>query len=89
MSESDRSLTGGPPASSIDADPVTKLAALLERAYPLVRQLLEDATAEERQRLREVLGGDGLFNVSTALNLLCSERARLEGFKRGYYSKDW
>jgi hypothetical protein len=59
---------------------VTVLAAHLEAVLPLVRLLNSDAcSAEDRSRLRSLIGNDEMFELSNVLNNLCSERARNHG----------
>jgi hypothetical protein len=52
-------------------------ARTLSEIMPLLRYLLSDeCTAEERARLREFMGPEEMFAMSTLLNGLCGERAR-------------
>jgi hypothetical protein len=54
-----------------------QLAMLLSAAMPMVRVLNSDACSpEDRSYLREIMGEDGIFELSNILNALCSERAR-------------
>lgn len=61
---------------SISSDPVLSLAVLLSAAHPIAQVLLVEEGSENRQRLRELMGRDGLLRFSTALNRLCGEQAR-------------
>ena len=55
------------------------LAYLILGMLPLTEYLLSDAfTAEDREKLRQMANGDGVFLLSNRLNRLCGERARRE-----------
>ncbi|MFZ1300996.1 MAG: hypothetical protein WAQ27_00215 [Candidatus Microsaccharimonas sp.] len=63
--------------SLFQTDPKLILASLLGAAAPIAKQLNSDAiTAEERSQFRELIGAEVLFELSTTLNALCSERSR-------------
>lgn len=67
----------GDALADLSGDPTLLTAVLLSAASPLVRHLESDAcTPQERSRLRDLMGDSGMFNLSTSLNRLCSERAR-------------
>ncbi len=52
-------------------------AGLVNTLLPLADLLLSDAySAEDRSRLRERAGGDGIFKLANRLNRLCGEKAR-------------
>lgn len=56
---------------------VYTLATLLGAALPLARDLSSDrCKPEDRALLRELMGEDGVFDLSNILNVLCGERAR-------------
>lgn len=61
-------------------DPPLLLASLLGAALPIVRHLnSEDASPEDRSRLRTLMGETGMFELSNHFEALCSERARNQG----------
>ncbi|HEU4914453.1 MAG TPA: hypothetical protein VFT16_03570 [Candidatus Saccharimonadales bacterium] len=67
-------------------DAPSKFQFLLESArtlgsiLPLLRHLASDAcTPEDRASLRNLLGEDGMFELSNLVNQLCGERARNTG----------
>lgn len=54
-------------------------ASFIMGMLPITDYLLSDAcTAGDREKLRLLTGGDGLFNLSTNFNRLCSETERRE-----------
>lgn len=56
---------------------IDALANQTRALLPLVKLVLTDAfTAEERHRLRHLVGGDGVFHLKNELSRLCSEKAR-------------
>jgi len=56
---------------------VYTLATLLGAALPLARHLNSDrCKSSDRALLRELMGEDGVFELSNILSALCSERAR-------------
>lgn len=58
---------------------VVSLAHSVLAMIPLAEAMLSDGvSAEDRKRLRDLAGGDGVFRLSNLLNRLCSERARNE-----------
>jgi hypothetical protein len=73
-------LVTGSSLSELSGDHTLLAAVLLGAASPLVRYLdSDDCTPQERSRLRELMGQDGMFDLSTHFNRLCSERARNQG----------
>jgi hypothetical protein len=55
-------------------------ARALGGILPLVRHLASDACSpQDRALLRNLLGEDGMFELSTLINRLCSERANVLG----------
>lgn len=56
------------------AQVASKFAALI----PLARHLLEHGSAEDRQRVRQLMGDGAMFDLSNLTIELCSERARIE-----------
>lgn len=53
------------------------LAGLVQLTIPLAERALSNSfSPEERARLRESTGGDGIFRLSNLLNRLCGEKAR-------------
>lgn len=59
---------------------IQKLARLLKSASPLAERLNADETPPAaRALLRELLGFNGVFDLSNSLNDLCSETARSMG----------
>lgn len=60
------------------------LADVVKAGLPLAELIVSDAfTAEERKRFRCMVGGDGTFRFSNALNRLCGEKAREVYSQRG------
>lgn len=58
-------------------DTILSLACLIKAATPLAQAIVSDAfSAEDRQRLRDLAGKDGVYRLSTIMNRLCSEAAR-------------
>lgn len=58
---------------------IAALAAMTRAMLPLAELALSDEfSAEERQKIRDLSGGDGVFRLSNKLNRLCGERARNE-----------
>lgn len=57
---------------------VENLAAFVRMMLPLAEAVLSDEyTEQDRDRLRTLANGDGVFRLSNALNGLCGPRARL------------
>jgi hypothetical protein len=55
------------------------LAAMVQAMLPLAKMVVSDTfTKEDRVQLRELSGGEGVFNLSNLLEQLCSESARKE-----------
>jgi hypothetical protein len=64
------------PTSSRDAL-IESLAGSVKALIPLARAISsDDFTAEDRARVRELAGGDGVFTLANLLYRLCGERAR-------------
>jgi len=56
---------------------IESLGASVKALIPLARAASSDGfTAEERARVRELAGGDGVFRLANLLFRLCGERAR-------------
>lgn len=56
---------------------IGSLARLIASALPLAEYLASgECTQEDRIELRRLVGGDGVFRLSNALNKLCGEKAR-------------
>ena len=81
------SVPGRPPkvgSPVVKSDAVEMLAHLVCAMLPLAEDIVSDRfSPKDRERLRELAGGDGVFNLSTnlnrlrvAMNRLCGERAR-------------
>lgn len=51
-------------------------AMLFNAALPMARYLDDDATAEDRTKLRSLMGEEGMFVLSNHFYNLCGERAR-------------
>lgn len=69
-------------------DVVSAAAALIRALLPLAEFLASNkATPDDRSRLRDACGGNGLFAASTALNQLCSESARKQVLSTGNGAK--
>ncbi len=75
------------PEMKLQADvlPVVKSATVVKQSLvaqisalaPLVELVLSDAfTADDRDEIRKMSGGDGIFNLKNSLARLCGERAR-------------
>ena len=57
---------------------IEDLAALVRMALPLAECAVSDVyTDDDRERLRNMTQGDGIFRLSNALNGLCGSRARM------------
>lgn len=57
---------------------VENLAALVRMMLPLAERVLSDEhTEQDRERLRTLVNGDGVFRLSNALNGLCGPRVRV------------
>ena len=55
------------------------LAGMVLAMQPLAEMAVSDAfSPKDRQLIRELAGGDGVFRLSTSLNRLCNELARRE-----------
>lgn len=60
-------------------DLIEGFAMVVKGLVPFARYLLSEAcTPEDRDKLRQLAGGDGVFHLSNALNRLCGEQARTE-----------
>lgn len=56
---------------------IESLAGSVKALIPLARAISsDDFTAEDRARVRELAGGDGVFTLANLLYRLCGERAR-------------
>lgn len=56
---------------------IEALAALVKATIPLAREISSDRfTPEERAKVRELTGGDGVFILANELYRLCGERSR-------------
>jgi len=55
---------------------VALIASRIGEVRPLAQYLLDECSPEDRARVRELLGEEGVFDLSNLFNALCSERAR-------------
>ncbi len=68
------------PDASAKFDFILESARTLGSILPLARHLASDAcTPEDRALLRDLLGDEGMFELSNLINQLCGERARNSG----------
>lgn len=67
------------PETTDKKDLIEGFAMVVKGLVPFARYLLSEACSPaDRDKLRQLAGGDGVFHLSNALNRLCGEQARTE-----------
>lgn len=66
-----------PPSGKLSMSLVSSLAHLVQATIPLAEIVNSDkCSPEDRKKLRDLAGGDGVFRLANLLNRLCGEKAR-------------
>ncbi len=70
-------VTTTPSSDKLSVSLVTSLAHLVQAAIPLAEIVNSDkCSPEDRKKLRDLAGGNGVFRLANLLNRLCGEKAR-------------